>query len=65
MKKKPSRRRKATPPEAQAALARWYSDTQVQWQAELVSQNPDWMRLFQLHNHLLEIEIQVPKITEY
>ena len=56
--KKPSRRRKAgelTPEQARAALGRFYSYTQSQWQSELTSDNPDWTRLFDLHNDLIQI----------
>lgn len=68
MKKKQSRRRKAgelTPEQARAALARWYSNRQQHWQNELIAANPDWLRLFELHNDLIQIEIQAPYITEY
>ena len=66
--KKPSRRRKAgelSLEQAQAALVRFYSYTQQQWHSELVSHNPDWIRLFDLHNDMLQIETQAPAIAEF
>ena len=63
---KPSRRRKAgelTPEQARAALVRWYSILQADWQSEMTSPNQDWVRLFRLHYDLLLLEREVPNIA--
>ncbi|MBV9670945.1 MAG: hypothetical protein JOZ43_08330 [Acidobacteriales bacterium] len=65
--KKPSRRRKAgqlPPKEEKLDVARWYGALQWEWQAELLSKDLDWIRLFTLHNDLIRIEKQEMKVIE-
>lgn len=65
--KKSTRRRKAgelNPEQARLALVRMYAYTQREWQSELFGQNPDWMRLFSLHNDLVQLETNMKLIRE-